>query len=287
MLGTNTLRRLYDFAEFLHATSRINTALARAAATAPLRQIDPTRPTSWEFSGFSQNGEDGITDYLLARLAAPNRYFVEVGSSDGIENNTAWLAIARRYSGLMVEGSKRQADRCQRVVQSRALGVQIEQLFVDRENAAQVVRWARNLDPDFFSLDIDGNDYYVASALLAAGLRPKICAVEYNAAFGPERAVTIAYRPDFDYLAAHPQYLYFGASLEAWKKLFGAHGYFFVSTESNGANAYFADPGAFAPPFLDQLRPAPFRDNYVLVARTKKPWQGQLELLTGLELVEV
>ena len=74
------------------AMSRVNMSLARAAATSSLRKIDYTNPISWEFSGFSQSGGDGIIDVLIGKLLNPNRYFIEIGSNDGIENNTAWLA---------------------------------------------------------------------------------------------------------------------------------------------------------------------------------------------------
>jgi len=41
---------------------QITLALARGGAPSSLRNIDPFNPGSWEFCGFSQNGEDGIID---------------------------------------------------------------------------------------------------------------------------------------------------------------------------------------------------------------------------------
>src|SRR6266849_1045876 len=68
--------------ELGRARDRINMALARGAASASLRRLDPTDPRSWEFSGFSQNGEDGILDYLVSHLKTENRYFIEIGASN-------------------------------------------------------------------------------------------------------------------------------------------------------------------------------------------------------------
>jgi hypothetical protein len=280
-------RKLYDYLEFLRTAARIDLALARGGATAPLRRIDPARPLTWAFSAFSQNNEDGITDYLLGRLVAPNRYFVEIGASDGVENNTAWLALARRYSGLMVEGNERLSRRSERIVRPMALGVRMVHMFVDRDTAPRVVDLAVQKDPDFFSLDIDGNDYHVARALFDAGLRPRVCTVEYNASFGPELSVTIAYRQDFNYRTAHPDRLYWGASIAAWRKFFGLHGYRFVTVEPNGTNAYFADPAAFDPAFLDAVQGEDFRDNFEVVARLGLRWPDQLSRLRGMELVPV
>ena len=78
-------------------------------ATIQLRVLDPDRPLTWEFAGFSQHGEDGIVDYLSSQVLAPNRFFVEIGAGDGIQNCTAWLAFAKSYGGIWVEGN---ADQC-------------------------------------------------------------------------------------------------------------------------------------------------------------------------------
>src|SRR5664280_1807906 len=103
---TRTLRFIRRF----RAMQRINSALSRAAATAPLRVIDPARPDTWEFSAFSQNGEDGIIDYLCRRLKKPNRTFLEIGAADGLENLTAWLALGLKYSGIMIDGDDKMAS---------------------------------------------------------------------------------------------------------------------------------------------------------------------------------
>jgi predicted O-methyltransferase YrrM len=288
MLGPlEAARKLYSLAEFIRLAGRINMAYARAAATAPLRHVDPTRPATWGFSGFSQNNEDGITEYLLAQLREPNRYFIEIGASDGVENNTAWLALARRYSGLMIDGNKRLARRGQRLLRPLALGVRVMHLFVDRDTAPRILEAALRRDPDFLSLDIDGNDYYVAQALFGAGLRPRVCVVEYNASFGPDLSVTIAYRPDFNYMTAHPDRLYWGASITAWRKFFTAHGYHFLTVEPNGANAYFVDPGAFDTVFLDHVRGDAFQENFEVLCRLGKAWPDQLAALRGMDLVPV
>src|SRR3979411_658780 len=73
-----------DGLDRIYSRTRIGSALARAAATAPLRIINPKEPRTWEFSGFSQHGEDGIIDYLCSQLLRPNRFFFEIGAGDGL-----------------------------------------------------------------------------------------------------------------------------------------------------------------------------------------------------------
>lgn len=232
--------------------------LARGAASAAARTIDPTRLESWEFTAFSQNGEDGAIDYLTRQLLQPNNYFLEIGASDGLENNSAWLAIGRRFSGVMIEGDEGQSRTSALIHAEYSLGVESRSLFITRDPPDLGLAHA---DPDVCSIDIDGNDLYVLEAVLGR-CSPKILVVEYNATFGPERSVTIPYRADFDYGAAHPTKLYYGVSVTAWRRFVEPRGYRFVGVESHGVNAFFARQDAFEPAFLEAIRATPYRENF-------------------------
>ncbi|MHB1589856.1 MAG: hypothetical protein ACYCUL_09610, partial [Metallibacterium scheffleri] len=102
--------RIRRYFNDLEDRQRIAIALAKGARMAA-RRIDPGDPASWEFAAFSQNGEDGVLDVLRSQLRECNRTFLEIGASDGIDNNTAWLAIAEKYGGLMIEGDARKSAR--------------------------------------------------------------------------------------------------------------------------------------------------------------------------------
>jgi hypothetical protein len=269
------------------STDRVALALARGAAMRNARSIDPKMPTTWEFCGFSQNGEDGITDYLLGSVRSPNRHFLEIGSASGLENNSSWLAIARRYSGLMVEANSAMARRLRSLRPIFGPGVSVVQMFVDQTNAREVVELCLHRDPDFFSLDIDGNDYYVMKALLDEGLRPKVIAVEYNSVFGPDRCTTITYRPDFVAREASPSGLYYGISIAGWKKFLTSRGYLFVTVEQNGVNAFFADPSALETDLLAEVRGLPFRENFAHLTRFRRSWPDQFELIKQMDFVEL
>lgn len=82
----------------------VNKGLSKGALGANIRSIDLNKPLSWEFSALSQNGEDGITDFLISYLIKPNKYFIEIGAGNGITSNTAWLALVKNYSGIMIDG---------------------------------------------------------------------------------------------------------------------------------------------------------------------------------------
>jgi hypothetical protein len=245
----------------LFIDSNISIALARGAATSSTREIDPQVPQSWEFRGFSQNGEDGIIDYLSRRLIRKNGYFIEFGTADGIENNSTWLALARRCQGIMVEGDPELARQCLSLMNRRNVAVNVLNEYIDLGNINKILDLAIYKDPDLFSLDIDSVDYYIAEACLKYGLRPKIVVAEYNSAFGPDVAATIPYKTPFDRKTSHTSQVYYGASVRALRNLFEGVGYAFVGVETNGVNAFFIDPEAFPEGFAQSLKPVEFRDN--------------------------
>ena len=278
--------RMRRYFQDLEDRQRIAIALARGARMAA-RRVDLRDPASWEHSAFSQNGEDGVLDVLRSQLTHSNRSFVEIGAADGIDNNSAWLAIAEKYCGLMVEGDARKSVRARRLLPLAGVGVECLAQFVTRAGVPALMQRALFRDPDVCSLDIDGNDCHIADALLAAGLRPKIWVVEYNATFGPERRVSIPYADAFDFTAAHPTQLYYGVSVAGWRAFFAQHGYRFVGVERNGVNAFFADPACFAPAFLDGVRGLDFAENRYQLHKFRQPWPQQFERIAGMPLVEI
>ncbi len=273
------IKRIINYIQTTRNLQRVNLGLSRAATTSHLRILDDVYPPTWEFSGFSQNGEDGIIDFLLQKLLRKNRYFVEIGSADGLENNTAWLAIGKKFSGLMIEGDPKLALRLKKSIGAFNLGVEGLQAFVTRENSADILQKMLFTEPDLFSLDIDGNDYYILEALLTNGFKPKIIVVEYNSAFGPDNAITIPYQKEFNYLSAHPSGLYYGVSISAWHKLLERFHYQFVTVDSNGVNAFYVDPNLFKTPFLQEIKPLVFAENFYQFQKYKQPWQTQFKLI--------
>lgn len=263
----------------------MNGSLARGNAGVSGRLVNATDPRTWEFSGFSQNGEDGVIDVLVRHVTDPNRYFVEVGASDGLENNTTWLAMVHRWHGIWVEGSPENARWSEFFFRRLNYGLEFLPLFVTRENTNMIGEKMLLLDPDVFSLDVDGNDYHLVENLLDEGVRAKVWVVEYNAAFGPDECVTIPYAPSFS-VAATAHRLYYGCSIGAWRSLFARHGYQFITVEQNGVNAFFVDPDCFDIRFLDAIRGLPFTENFSQV-REYGNWQKQWALIHREPLEEV
>ncbi len=271
----------------LRDRQHIAIGLARGAAMMNARKIDLSAPSTWEFSGFSQNGEDGILDVLRKQLGSTNRYFMEIGAGSGIENNTAWLALAEKHSGIMIEGDALRSARAARMISGANLGVECHHLFVVPGIAAQIASLALHRDPEVLSVDIDGCDYYVVRSLLDAGLRPRILVVEYNSVFGPEQNATIEYQEHFDIASAHPTQLYYGVSIAGWRSYLEKQNYRFVTVERNGVNAFFVDPAHFDSGFLQGLRGLAFAENYYQMRKFRMPSARQFSLIASQRYVSI
>jgi hypothetical protein len=277
-------------ARYLHglrSLQRVNMSLARGAAGRAARNVEPTQPATWEFAGFSQNGEDGIIEVVLSHLRSPNRYFVEIGASDGLENNTTWLALVRRYGGLWIEGDPEASRKCRDLFAAMNYGVEIANMFATVETASSIVAKAREKKPDLLSIDIDGNDYHIAQALFNAGLEPKVCVVEYNSAFGPDLSVSVPYVSDFRVGSGTGANLFYGCSIQGWKNFFARNGYSFVTVDANGVNAFFARTDEMLPGFLERLVPREFAENTSQRREYGPGWEKQLAMIDTARLHKI
>ena len=231
----------------------------------------------------SQNEEDGIVLALLEAVGVRTRRFVEIGSG-GTGGNSAVLAHDLGWSGLMVDASK-QAVRVARHELRPNPGVRVVQAMVTPSSIDNLLReHGFDGEVDVLSIDVDSVDYWLLSALTVCSAR--VLVVEYNAHFGPTRAVTLpnAPRPP----DAPPEY--FGASLAALDKAATAKGYRLVLCEFSGVNAFFVrrELAPEIPTLEPQYAYRPFRHRLREGEKSRTP-EGTFELLSraGLPLVDV
>ena len=67
---------------------------------------NPKKLNRYEFKVFSQAGEDGIISEIFNRIGTTNKFFVEFGVGNGLENNSAYLLV-KGWQGYWIEGSER------------------------------------------------------------------------------------------------------------------------------------------------------------------------------------
>lgn len=201
----------------------------------------------FEFSAYSQNGEDGILDLLIESLELDSlhssypRAFVEFGVQDYTESNTRYLLKKRNFMGFIMDGSATHIESIKQDGIYWKHDLEAQCAFITKDNINTLIKqWldSRKLDNiAILSIDIDGVDYFVWEAIEC--VKPAIVVVEYNAIFGESLCVSVPYRADFDRFLAHHSGLYFGASIKALISLGKSKGYIFVGADSSGTNAFF------------------------------------------------
>jgi len=181
---------------------------------------------------FSQNGEDGVIEETFRRIGTTNRFFVELGCGNGIENNTRLLLEAGGWTGLWVDGDGANVEEARRLHHGRSVRIRNE--FIRRDNIVTIVE-SEHVPSDFdlLIIDIDGNDYWIWQALRA--YRPRVVVIEYNATYVPGRTWIMPYNSNHRFDGTR----HYGASLDALVDLGQRLGYSLVGCESVGVNAFF------------------------------------------------
>ena len=161
----------------------------------------------------SRFGEAGLIKYLMntvektSEFTSKPPYLVEVGVHS-FEGNTISLIQDEPWDGIWIDmGESPDLDGDG----YKLFPIQKHKITVDNINpilAANKVPW----DFDLFSLDIDGNDYWVWKAMM---FKPSVVIMEYNAHLLIDESKTIARDDDFYWRGDR----YHGASLKALNKL--------------------------------------------------------------------
>ncbi len=197
---------------------------------------------------YSQNGEDGIIQEILGRVGVASEFFVEIGVESGLECNCARLALQEEWRGVFLEADDEHFAKLERRYRSHD-GVRCVHATVTAANVESLLGAAAvPHELDVLSIDIDGNDYWVWTAV--EGWRPRLVVIEYNAAHPPPRRWVMREDP------AHrwDQTSYHGASLASLAALGRKKGYTLVATDSTGVNAFFVRDDLVTPDrFLDPV----------------------------------
>jgi hypothetical protein len=239
-------------------------ALIGAQLARDVRRDPSDNPADDEFHVFSQFGEDGILQNLLARVAIEDETFVEFGVADYAESNTRFLLVNDNWRGLIIDGGDAHIEFLAGASLDWRHDIQALKAFVTRDNIDGLIASAGiGGDIGLLSIDVDGNDLWVLERIEAVSAR--ILVVEYNATFGPDAAVTVPYDPDFQRTEKHWSNLYWGASLAALERAARARGYSLVAANRAGNNAFFVRDDVLGDipvrAAADVYRPSRFRES--------------------------
>jgi len=235
----------------LTQTSQTNDILARMLyeqAFSTPRFQEPKRLLGRGFKVYSQHDEDGIIEEIFRRIGTTDRFFVEFGVGDGLENCTTYCLL-KGWRGVWIDGSAACyqgilknldfliAEKRLRARHSFITMENIEQLFEELEVPREF---------DFLSIDIDRNDYWVWKGI--EHYRPRVVAIEYNASLQHTVACTVPYSgsASWDGLTN-----YYGASLKALEYLGIEKKYALVGCNYTGVTAFFVRQDCLGDRFLE------------------------------------
>lgn len=188
------------------------------------------------FRLFSQFEEDGLLLYLFSLIGFTNRTFIEFGSDDGINSNSANLYYNHDFTGLFMDGNKKALERGEyffkKYSNPAAKTPVFKHAMITAENINTLIKEAGfEGEIGLLSIDIDGNDYWVWKALVVVS--PQVVIIETHNEFGLNDII-VPYDPKYFYPGKHPDY--HGASPVAMTKLAKRKGYRLVGANELGFN---------------------------------------------------
>lgn len=156
---------------------------------------------------YSQYGDELIVEYLFKYLPIKHKFCIEFGAKDG-----SWFSNTKKlrdqgWSSLMMDGEPTNPE--------------VKKEFITRENIVDIFKKYNVVrDPDFLSVDIDGNDIYVCDRILDE-YEPTLIVIETNQVFPLGVSKAISYDPKFTF----GYDIYYGASVTAMDKMLAKHNY--------------------------------------------------------------
>jgi hypothetical protein len=242
--------------------------------------------TDAELKIYSQWGEDGILDYLCHKLDLERPHFLEVGAGDFQECNSRFLVEYRNASATLVDANPELADAVKKSDLYWKSHLFSFVTWVTTENINEIIQKARLKmnGLDIFSLDLDGNDYWIMKEADLTDFQ--VVVLEYNSIFGSEKALTIPLDQHFDRQKKNFSLLYFGASLRAYVDLMDSKGFVFVGTNLVRSNAFFVRKGSdFSVTFDLPKELAGFTDCKIRESRDESGSMTYMTLKEGFSLV--
>jgi hypothetical protein len=217
------------------AAARLEAAIAAEdALQRHPRYGDPRRLHAAAFRAFSQHGEDGMIAEIFRRIGAPTKTFVEIGTGDGMENNTVYL-LRTGWSGWWCEGCAADVGAIRKIFAAELADGRLRLLagmLTPAEVAGALQAAGVPGEPDLLSLDVDQHTWRFWAALTT--LRPRAVVIEYNGIFRPPAEwIAPADAPAWDGSVVN------GASLAAFERLGRERGYALVGCDLTGTNAFF------------------------------------------------
>jgi hypothetical protein len=213
-------------------------ALFRSSGIAPYPNIRDAG-----FRVYSQSEEDGIILYVLSMIGFKTKRVVEICCGSGDECMATNLILNHGFDGFLFDGSQDNIRRAETFFKSKRdcllYPPVLTAAWITTENVNDLLRRSGcSGEVDLFSLDIDGNDYWVWDAINV--INPRLFVVETHNVIPSDKSLTIEYQPHFNYLdQVGAAQMHRSASLLAMVKLCKKRGYRMIGAHRHGFIVFF------------------------------------------------
>jgi hypothetical protein len=215
------------------------------------------------FRAYSQFEEDGIILYILSMIGFKTRRVVEMCCGSGDECMATNLILNHGFDGYLFDGDAENIRRARAFFDAQKdcllYRPTVIQSWITPENANEILQRAGCIgEVDLFSLDIDGNDYWVLRAIEV--INPRLLVLETHNDVPSDKSLKIPYQPDFSYRSGiHEDFR--SASLSAMVGLCQERGYRLIGAHRHGFNVFFLrnDEGL---DFFPEVSVQQVHDNY-------------------------
>lgn len=197
---------------------------------------NPRSLTKFQSQVYSQNAEDGIIAEIFNRIGTSDKYFIEIGIGNGLENNTRFL-LQSEWVGTWIDNSKQNTKLAKKYFPKELENnsLTIITANVESYNIKEIFKKAEvKTEFDFLSIDIDMNTHHIWKSIDT--YHPRVVCVEYNSSIPPSVDYCTPYSPnmEWDGFSNH-----FGAGLKTLEKIGSDLNYNLVGCDYLGVNAFF------------------------------------------------
>ena len=227
LINKYTPKKFYSLILFLSSFKKFKKEINKSK-TSYLYSKNLDKINYKEYKITSQNNEDGIIEYIFSNISN-NKFFIEIGF-DYFECNTLNL-IKKGWNGILIEADEEKCLRIEKCINHFFPNNKIE-IINSKIDIDNINNFTKHQKIDFFSIDIDGNDYWVLEKLEKENI--SIICSEYNPWIGNKNFKTIPYDKNFLYMNDY----YFGASLNAYTDLLKTK-FDLIGIDSSGTNAFY------------------------------------------------
>lgn len=154
------------------------------------QKLNLTNVTPGVLGRGSVKGEETIIQHIFNCIGTTNKYCVEFGAEgyDGYhQSSTHYLRYNQGWDGIMFDA----------VLDIPSSNIHRE--FFTKENiCSRFNNWNVPREFDYLAIDVDGNDFWLLSALLKE-YSPRVIMAETNVRFQPNDRYVLKYNPNFYY----------------------------------------------------------------------------------------